>query len=148
MTRLLSLFSLLLALTGASLLPAHAQGASPNVPPHDVRAAQEIVRAQLAAFASDDAEQAFGYASPALRQMFGSAAVFIRMVRGSYPVVYRPASVTFLKPEVADQELVQPVHMTDQSGSTWVAIYRLQRQDDKSWRIGGCVLLPRAGKTV
>jgi hypothetical protein len=80
--------------------------------------------------------------------MFGTAAQFIRMVRGAYPVVYRPAAVLFLKPELAQDELVQPVHMTDQSGATWLALYRLQRQDDKSWRIGGCVLVPRAGKTA
>ena len=91
----------------------------------DAHAVQMIVRAQLAAFASDDAEQAFSYASAAIRQMFGTAAQCVRMVRGSYPVDYRPTAVLFLKPEAADDELVQPVHMTDQAGSTWLALYRL-----------------------
>jgi hypothetical protein len=70
--------------------------------------------------------------------MFGTAAQFMRMVQGTYPVVYRPASVLFLKAEAAGDELVQPVHMTDPAGNTWLAVYRLQRQDDRSWRIGAC----------
>lgn len=149
MARLSTLLALLLALACAGTLPAHAQPADPPaLSAEEVRAAQQVVRAQLAAFAADDAEQAFAYASPAIRQMFGTAAQFMRMVQGAYPVVYRPASVLFLKPEPADGELVQPVHMTDPSGSTWLAVYRLQRLPDAGWRIGGCVLLPRAGKTT
>lgn len=149
MIRLLSLLCLTFVLFGAGLLPTHAQDLQLiAVAPADARDAQAVVRGQLAAFASDDADQAFAYASPALRQQFGNAAQFIRMVRGTYPVVYRPAAVVFLKPEASADELVQPVHMTDASGTTWTAVYRLQRQADKSWRISGCVLLPRAGQTV
>ena len=114
----------------------------------DTHAAQLVVKAQLAAFAADDAEQAFSYATDAIRAQFGTAAQFVRMVRGAYPVVYRPSGVIFLKPEAADDELVQPVHMTDPSGTTWLAVYQLLRQADKSWRIGGCVLVPHAGKTA
>ncbi len=153
MSRILSVLALFLSLSLASALvakPVHAAVAPDGAPvsAEDARAAQKIVRAQLAAFAADDAEQAFSYASAAIRQMFGTAAQFVRMVRGSYPVVYRPSAVLFLQPEVADDELVQPVHMTDQAGTTWLALYRLQRQQDRSWRIGGCVLVPRAGKTA
>lgn len=149
MARLSTLIALLLALACASLLPAFAQRAhAPAVTEDDMRAAQQIVRAQLAAFAADDADTAFAYATPAIRQMFGTAAQFMRMVRGAYPVVYRPASVVFLKPEAADGELVQPVQMTDPSGTPWLAVYRLQRQQDAQWRIGGCVLLPRPGTTT
>jgi len=150
----LALFlSLMLAASGAlsaqaGSAPPSAASAAAAISPEDARQAQQIVRAQLAAFASDDADQAFSYASASIRQMFGTATQFMRMVRGSYPVVYRPAAVVFLKPETADDELVQPVHMTDQSGLNWLALYRLQRQGDKTWRIGGCVLVPRAGKTV
>lgn len=149
MARLSNLLMLVLALACTSWLPAFAQRADAPAPAaEEVRAAQQVVRAQLAAFAADDADQAFSYATPAIRQMFGNAAQFMRMVQGAYPVVYRPASVLFLKPEAAGDELVQPVHMTDPAGNTWLAVYRLQRQDDRSWRIGACVLLPRAGKTA
>jgi hypothetical protein len=135
---------LLWSLALIALAPAFAAPVSEQ----DTRNAQQVVKAQLAAFAADDAEQAFSYATDAIRAQFGTAAQFVRMVRGAYPVVYRPSAVIFLKPETADDELVQPVHMTDPSGTTWLAVYRLQRQSDKVWRIGGCVLVPHAGKTV
>ncbi|MEP6972336.1 MAG: DUF4864 domain-containing protein [Betaproteobacteria bacterium] len=144
MRKLLLKIALLLSL---SLLAGTSAMATP-VTEQDTRDAQQVVRAQLAAFAADDAEQAFSLATDAIRAQFGTASQFIRMVRGAYPVVYRPSAVVFLKPDAADDELVQPVHMTDPSGSTWLAVYRLQRQADKSWRIGGCVLVPHAGKTV
>lgn len=54
----------------------------------------------------------------------------------------------FIKPDAADDAIVQPVPMSDPSGTTWLTVYRLQRQADKSWRIAGCVLVPNAGKTV
>ncbi|MEO8546366.1 MAG: DUF4864 domain-containing protein [Burkholderiaceae bacterium] len=144
MRKLLLKIALLLSL---SLLAGTSAMATP-VTEQDTRDAQQVVRAQLAAFAADDAEQAFSLATDAIRAQFGTASQFIRMVRGAYPVVYRPSAVVFLKPDASDDELVQPVHMTDPSGSTWLAVYRLQRQADKSWRIGGCVLVPHAGKTV
>jgi hypothetical protein len=144
MHKLLHKFILLLTL---SLLVSASALAAP-VSEQDTRDAQQIVQAQLAAFAADDAEQAFSYATDGIRAQFGTAAQFVRMVRGAYPVVYRPSAVVFLKPEAGDDELVQPVHMTDRSGTTWMAVYRLQRQGDKRWRIGGCVLVPHAGKAA
>lgn len=134
-------------LCALSLMTASSALAAP-LTEQDTLAAQQVVRAQLAAFAADDAEQAFSYATDAIRAQFGTAAQFVRMVRGAYPVVYRPRGVIFLKPEADDDELVQPVHMTDPSGTTWLAVYQLLRQEDKGWRIGGCVLMPYAGKTA
>jgi len=144
MHKLLLKVTLLWSLSLMAAAPVFAAPASEQ----DTRDAQQVVAAQLAAFAADDAERAFSYATEAIRARFGTAAHFVRMVRGAYPVVYRPSGVIFLKPEAADDELVQPVHMTDLSGTTWLAVYQLLRQADKSWRIGGCVLMPHAGKTA
>jgi len=134
-------------LLSLSLMAGVSALAAP-VSEQDTRDAQRVVKAQLDAFAADDAEQAFSYATDAIRAQFGTAAQFIRMVRGAYPVVYRPSAVVFLKPDAADDALVQSVHLTDSSGTTWLAVYRLQRQSDNSWRIAGCVLVPYAGKTA
>jgi Domain of unknown function (DUF4864) len=68
------------------------------------------------------------------------AANFMAMVRSNYAVVYRPASVTFLKPEGKDDDALLRAYMTDANGVPWVANYSLQRQKDKLWRITGCVL--------
>jgi len=114
----------------------------------DMRTARAVVQAQLDAFAADDAPRAFSLAAPRLREVFGSADRFMAMVRSSYPVVYRPASVAFLVPEWLDRELIQGVHFTDGQGGLWLAIYRLQRQRDNSWRINGCELVESQARTT
>ncbi|MEP6740209.1 MAG: DUF4864 domain-containing protein [Caldimonas sp.] len=112
----------------------------------DTKAIRTVVEAQLDAFASDDAKRAFSYAAPSIREMFGTPDRFLEMVRVGYPVIYRPASVTFLNPEWVQGQLVQGVHLTDSSGGLWLALYRLERQPDKSWRISGCEVQQSVGK--
>jgi Domain of unknown function (DUF4864) len=119
-----------------------------EVPQADASSARAVIQAQLAAFAADDAQRAFSYAAPRLRDMFGNADNFIAMVRAGYPVVYRPASVAFLKPELEDGVLTQGVHMTDADGVLWLALYRLERQSDKSWRISACQIVEAAGRVT
>ena len=136
-------FSLLIA----ALAPA-ASAAEPVVPAQSAKAVQLLVRAQLDAFATDDAKRAFSYAAATIQQMFGTPDNFMDMVRSTYPVVYRPASVTFLTPKPKGKVVVQPVHMTDGQGASWLAVYRLEQQKDKSWRIAGCVLVANGGQSV
>lgn len=116
--------------------------------PKDDKAVQTVVQNQLAAFAKDDADKAFSYAAPELRKSIGNSAAFMALVKTSYPVVYRPASVAFLKPESKGDDAVQRVQMLDASGASWLAIYSLQRQKDKSWRINGCVLVENKGRST
>ncbi len=144
MRKLYSIFVVLLSLAGLWPAPVAAAAVSTN----DARAVQLVVRAQLDAFAADDAARAFSFAAPSIQQMFGTPEQFMSMVRSSYPVVYRPASVTFLQPKRSERMLVQPVHMTDGQGGSWLALYRLQRMKDKSWRIAGCVLVADSGRAV
>lgn len=117
-----------------------------DVPSRDAAAIRSLIEAQLAAFRADDAERAFSYASPSIRTQFGDAATFMAMVRSGYPVVYRPASVAFLLPEGSGAEVIQRVRLTDANGAAWMAIYTVQRQPDKSWRINGCVVTRDAGR--
>jgi Domain of unknown function (DUF4864) len=70
------------------------------------------------------------------------------MVRSDYPVVYRPASVAFLKAEGKDGDVIQRVQMVDASGDAWLAVYSLQKQKDKSWRITGCAVVENKGRMV
>jgi hypothetical protein len=62
------------------------------------------------------------------------------MVRNGYPVVYRPASVTFLVPQRIEDKLVQRVQMVDAAGLPWMVAYELEQQPDRSWRIAACVV--------
>jgi hypothetical protein len=125
--------------------PLHAAG---DVLTADARAVRTLIEAQLAAFASDDANKAFSFAAPAIQAMFMNPDRFLAMVRQSYPVVYRPASVSFLQPEWIDGKLIQRVQMADAAGAPWMVVYELQRQADRSWRIAGCVAARGQGRST
>jgi hypothetical protein len=129
--RVLAIAISLWALAGASTALAV------EVTPAQAREMRAVVQAQLAAFAADDSVRAFSFAAPAIRRMFVTPEKFMTMVRSGYPVVYRPASVSFLKPTVVDGEFIQGVQMTDANGAVWLAVYQLQRQKNKRWLIHG-----------
>jgi len=107
----------------------------------DAAAVRKVIEAQLDAFRKDDAARAFSYATAGIRLTFVTAENFMEMVRSEYPVVYRPRTVAFDKPvPVDDDELVQPVRMTDDGGRTWIALYPMERGSDGVWRTNGCQL--------
>lgn len=121
---------------------SHAQALSAA----DARAVRAVVDAQLAAFAAGDAERAFSYASAGIRAQFGNAATFMAMVQGSYPMVVRPAAVSYFQPQASDRAVLQRVQMRDGDGRSWLATYRLARHQ-ADWRIEGCVVVPDTGST-
>jgi hypothetical protein len=132
---------------------ADASAATDPAKPVAVSAAEAkqvraVIEAQLKALAADDAELAFSLAAPRIRAMFGTPDNFIEMVRTGYPVVYRPASVAFLMPERDAQSIVQGVHLTDADGTLWLALYHLERQPDKRWRISGCEVARAEGRVA
>jgi hypothetical protein len=112
----------------------------------DEKSVRSVIESQLAAFAKDDAAKAFSFAAPNVRQAVGSATGFMAMVRKDYPVVYRPASVAFLKPDGKDDQAVQRVQMADSGGASWLAVYSLERQRNKAWRITGCMVVENRGR--
>lgn len=138
--------------THASLaaLPATVQTASPArsvaLTADDEKNIRAVVQGQLDALAKDDAAKAFSFAAPNVRESLGSAPRFLEMVQRGYPVVYRPASVAYLKAEGKSDEAIQRVQMTDQSGEPWLATYSLQRQKNRSWRITGCSVIENRGR--
>ena len=134
---------------GAALATT-ARAAPPALTPADERAIRGVVESQLAAFAAGDAERAFSYASPAIRAQFGSAARFIEMVRGGYPVLLRPAAVSFLRPEQPADGVVQGVRLRDAAGVEWLAVYEMERQPPGGggWRIGAVRMVRSAGRST
>jgi hypothetical protein len=127
------------------LCMAMAAGAAP-LTAADEKSVRAVVQAQLAALAKDDAATAFSFAAPNVRKAVGTADAFIAMVRRDYPVVYRPASVAFLKPEGKDGQVIQRVQMSDAQGTSWLAVYSLQQQGNKAWRITGCMVVENKGR--
>lgn len=112
----------------------------------DEKNVRSVVQGQLAALAKDDAARAFSFAAGNVREAVGSASAFLAMVRRDYPMVYRPASVAFLKPELKGDQVIQRVQMLDADGNAWLAIYSLQRQKNKEWRITGCAVVENKGR--
>jgi len=135
------------------LLAPVAAGAAVLAEP-DARAVRKVVEAQLEAFAADDAERAFSYASASIRAQFGDAAHFMAMVRGGYPMVVRPAAVSFFQPQAdggaewANVTVRQAVQLRDREGRLWMATYLLERQAGAGWRINGCVVVADSGRSL
>ncbi len=132
-------FTFLLALACAAATASLRVGATPLTEP-EADAVRQVVAAQLQAFAEDDADSAFATATPGVREAIGDPRRFLAMVRGAYPMVYRAATVTFLKPDQDDGTVLQMVNITDANDKTWIALFALERQPDASWRISGCVV--------
>ncbi len=107
---------------------------------NDAQQIQALIASQLSAFAEDDADRAFETAMPQVRKAIGSSVRFLAMVRGAYPMVYRPAQVSFLKPEEEAGQVLQLVEIRDDDDKSWLALFAMERQPDQSWRIGGCLV--------
>ncbi len=133
-----------LSVVAAALMLRPALAA--DVADADVRAVRAVVEAQLAAFAADDAERAFSYASEGLRERFAQAGAFMAMVRTGYPMVIKPAAVSWFVPTEQDGVVVQKVHLRDAAGANWLAVYQLQREAAAGWKIAGCAVAPQDGQ--
>jgi hypothetical protein len=135
---------LMAAFLGLWALQVSAGGLSPK----EQKQIIEVVQAQLNAFAQDDAAKAFSYAAPNIRHLVGTAENFLEMVRTQYEIVYRPSSTTFMQPNGEAGEAVLKVQLTDEDGDAWIAMYTLQRQKNKAWKITGCTVAEATGTMV
>jgi hypothetical protein len=106
------------------------------------RGVREVVQLQLLAFQADDASKAFQLADPGIRSKFSNADEFLQMVRAQYPMVHRPASVVFLKPQGDGHMAFQKIRLTDTAGGAWLVTYLLNRQKDHRWLISACLVVP------
>jgi hypothetical protein len=113
----------------------------------DVAAAQNIIRSQEQAFRRDDAAAAWSFASPALQEMFQRPEIFMMMVQQGYAPVYRHKSFEFGESKAASGQIAQRVHIVDENGEAWEALYTLEQQSDGGYRITGCSLL-KAGQAA
>ena len=113
----------------------------------DVANAQSVIRAQEDAFRRDDASTAYFYAAPGIRALFPQADIFMFMVQKNYTPVYRHKSFDFGEGRAAEHQIAQRVHIVDDNGEAWEALYTLEQQSDGSLKITGCTLL-KAGQAV
>lgn len=127
----------------APIAPAQAQLAA-----QDSNAIRSVIERQIEAFRHDDGEGAFAFAAPSIRTMFGSAEAFMEMVRKAYQPVYRPSDIEFGDLSVERGIIAQKVHLVGPDGKPRTALYVMERQQDGSWRIAGCMLLEEPGRAT
>jgi uncharacterized protein DUF4864 len=113
----------------------------------DVAAAQNVIRAQEQAFGRNDAAAAYSHAAPEIKQLFPEADIFMQMVQQAYTPVYHHKSFEFGEARSAGGRIAQRVHIVDDNGEAWEAMYTLEQQSDGSLKITGCSLL-KAGQAV
>lgn len=94
----------------------------------------------MEAFRLNRGDVAFSLASPKVRRVFESADSFMEMVRSEYGAVYQPRSYRFLKPSVRGGEPLQAVEVIALDGAVSIAVFSVERQPNRSWRISGCYM--------
>lgn len=117
-------------------------GMSPARAADDTAAAQAIIQSQVEAFKRDDAAGAYALASPLIHELFPQADLFMGMVQTGYPPVYRHKRFEFGAATISPEgKIMQRVGIVDTDDVAWEALYTLERQDDGSLKISGCMLL-------
>lgn len=122
------------------MLPLSPAAAQEPPSAQDAAAVRAIIESQLAAFNRDDGATAWSHAAPGIQAKFQTVETFMDMVRTAYRPVYRSAAVEFGEIRGSVDMLVQDVIVTGQDGVRALAMYRLGRQPDGSWKIEGVVL--------
>lgn len=103
-----------------------------------------VISGQIEAFKADDFEQAFTFAAPSIRQIFRTPENFGVMVRRGYPMVWRPAEVTFLDLRDEAGVPVQTVQIRDAEGTVHLLAYSMT-QTGAGWKISGVQILEAPG---
>ena len=120
---------------------------APALAADEIVAAQNVIRSQEQAFSRDDAAAAYSFAAPQIRRIFPNADIFMSMVQNGYAPVYRHRSFEFGEARAEGEWVAQRVHIVDENGQGWEALYTLEQQADGSFKITGCTLL-KAGDAV
>jgi len=100
------------------------------------RDVEQTIQSQIDAFLVDDFDTAFTYASPNIKRLFGSSERFREMVQSGFPMVWRPADVTYLEQREQGAGRVQNVLIRDANGVPHLLEYTMILTE-QGWRIDG-----------
>lgn len=98
---------------------------------------EAVIRAQLAAMAVANWEQAFGYATPGVQSQFGTPQRFAAMVEGGFSFMIDPASTQLIRVSEKDAGVLIEAIFISRSQSVHRVLYHLQRGGEQDWRIAG-----------
>ncbi|WP_371169382.1 DUF4864 domain-containing protein [Aliiroseovarius sp. 2305UL8-7] len=108
------------------------------------KSVESVISGQIEAFGSDDVATAFTFASPNIQRMFGTPENFGKMVQGAYPMVWRPAEITFLD-QVRDGIVIwQRLHILDQQNTDHWFAYQMVKINGE-WKINGVFRIDAPG---
>ncbi|MEO0402487.1 MAG: DUF4864 domain-containing protein [Pseudomonadota bacterium] len=103
-----------------------------------------VIGNQIEAFKADNFAEAFQFASPSIQGIFRTPENFGRMVTQGYPMVWRPAEVTYLNLRQENGAYWQTVRIVDGDGAVHLLDYRMLETED-GWKINGVQLLQAPG---
>ncbi|MDB9857606.1 DUF4864 domain-containing protein [Amylibacter sp.] len=108
---------------------------------------KSVISGQIQSLLKDDFDTAFSYAAPNIKQIFQTPERFGQMVANGYPMVHRPAEITFQDLFESDGGFTQDVLLRDAQGLYYVARYSMVMVGDV-WQISGVNILDSAGVGV
>ena len=114
----------------------------------DAVAIRAVVQLQLDALAEDEAAIAFDQATTERKLQIGTPDNFLRIIKEQYNPVYRHRTAIFSTPRLVHGMAIQVVRLTDGVGNVWVAVFKMERDDGKSWKIDGCQLFETTSVSV
>lgn len=142
--RLLAIGSLLVALG----LPLGSNAFAQPVQARDAKHIKAVVKSHLKALAEDDAARAFAAATSETREQLGSAENFLQLIKEEYSPIYHNREAMFVPAEVIDGQTIQVARVTGSDNRVWVAMFRMERDTDHSWKIAGCQLLETTSVSI
>lgn len=130
------------ALLIASLISLGAMTALHAEDPIDT--SRHVIEDQIKAFLKNDAGAAYAFAAPGIKARYPDKDAFFAMVKKSYEPVYRPDNYAFGRSKSVDSgaTILHELLITGPGGKNWRAVYKMERQPDGSYRIGGVVIVP------
>jgi hypothetical protein len=144
LARLLGFGSLLIALG----LPLGSNAFAQPVEARDAKHIQAVVKSHLKALAEDDAPRAFAAATSETREQLGSPENFLALIKEEYSPIYHNRQALFVPAEVIDGQTIQVARVTGSDNRVWVALFRMERDEDDSWKIAGCQLLETTSVSI
>lgn len=109
---------------------------------------RQVIQSQLDAFQRDDGEASYALAAPSVKERFPTPEAFNKMVRDNYSPIYNLREVKFLTPSIAQGRILQGIQFLSDENQLLLAVFTMERQQDKSWKVKACNLMPIESKTA
>lgn len=108
----------------------------------------QLIKKQLQAISSRDAELAYSMTSQKLHKKYSSPKEFLGKIRFEFRPIYNYKSFEFLDRHEIKGGMLQKVSITDHAGDKAVAVYRMKKSPDGIWLIEAFSILFDDGQAI